>query len=398
MITDNNSCMKNLTTIASILILGLNLQACGKKTQDKGPDKVIENLVPVDTSLEDETHKELKIAIENKDEAEVLRLLEFQNQIDLNIILDNGETLLTMSVERDLINVVNKLISNGAYSWKQNSKKESPLMVAVKFGHTNLVKKLANLGVPLEAYDLNKDTALGYAIKKENNEAALFLIDQGANIEHINNEGKSILDLAMDANLQDVVTLIQIRLHQFSTMPRLATVKKIIQLGDIKTLTTLFDEYPALKTSFSEFNYYTFIMQELPHDKALTFFYLFITEGILIENEVDVQTPLVWAIENGKTAFAKLFIDNKVQINRIDTVGKTPLIKAIEKNNLEVVAKLMNNGAKKKYSYTNDKNKKTTVRACKVVNEVKKTLSSEAKKTNTAIKKAMDCTLLDLIF
>jgi len=389
--------MRTNLLFLSVLIISTAFTGCGKKPNDQKPEIKNEQLVPIDTSLEEETHKELKVAIENNDENEVLRLLEFQNQIDLNIILDNGETLLTMAIERNLVKVVNKLISNGAHSWKQNANKLSPLMVATKFRHTSLAKNLVALGVPLEAVDFNKDTALIYAIRNLDSTLAIYLIESGANIEHVNAQPKSVLNIAIDHNLHDVVALIKIRLHQFENMPNLETLKIIIKLGDLQTLDALLKEFPDLKTAYPSFNYYIYIMEELTHDKALAFFYLFRTHNINLEDDSNALTPLAYTIKNEMNIFAKLILDQKIKINRIDQEGKTPLIMAIEKNNLEIVTKLLSNGAEKKYSYRSEQDKKITVKACKVIKDVRKSLNAEEKKTNTDIRKKVKCTLLDFL-
>ena len=86
---------------------------------------------------------------------------------------------------------------------------DHPLLVAAKNGHYAICKRLINTGMNVDLQDEhNGDTALQYATAEGKIECCKVLIDAGANVNHVNDEGYSILHTAIIRNQFEVFELL----------------------------------------------------------------------------------------------------------------------------------------------------------------------------------------------
>ena len=372
------------------MILGTS--SCGKKAKDHHasvPDQVMQ---ASEAAMIAETHKELYEAILANDILKVRKLLETKTQLDLNIILEDGETLITTAVKKDLYPIVELLLENNASLYKPNKRSESPLMVASRSGYENLVRLLISLGSRPDTKDLNGNTALHLAIMNKHESIALYLINSRSNIDITNNLDQTALKLAEIQNLKKVLDLLRSLTQTSVGLPSKVEVRNIISLGDVLSINQLFTKYPSLAQDYKDLNFYVLIMRSHPHDKALSMTNLMISFGANLDGPNGAEiTPLIEAVKQSYDDFVELMLKENVNPNLLDDKGNSALIWSIKYNNVTIVKRMLDKNAAEKYTYYINGSKKT-MNACDVAREVKRTAStSEAKKANEDILDALGC-------
>lgn len=384
-----------LITAGLTVIMSLGLSSCGKKAADHKnttPQDVIEEVTP--EALEQETHKDLKAAIVAGDAAKVKSILSTKKQIDLNILLDNSETLMTMATARNQPQIVELLLENFASITRSNSKKESPLMVAAKSGHENLVRLFVSLGVKTDSKNIDGNTALLLSILNLHESIALYLINSNTNIDITNNDNLNALKLAEIQELHRVVALLRGLTQSSIGSVNKLTVRDLITLGDVENLNQLLERHPSVIKEYQDLNFYVLIMRSHRYDKASALIELFIKHKAPLTAPADAnETPLIEAIKSGYNDFALMFLSANADPNIADHGDVSPLMWAIRKNSDVTVKALLVKGAEEKYvSYVTGKKK--TIKACDEARSVRSTLTTEAqKKTMEAIMVNLKCGL-----
>lgn len=391
--------MKNTAQALTLsLLMASSLSSCGKKANEAhshSPQDVVEG---IQANLIEETHKELQSAILAFNHIRVVELLEMKNQLDLDRVLDDGETLLTLAVKLNQRKIVETLLRSGSRISASNSKKQTPLMIAAKLGFLDLIKLLIVLDAKLDFKDDKGNTALHHAILNRHEELAMYLIREGANFEITNDDNHTALRLAEMLNLLKVADYLRTKTQTNLGLPDENSILNLLRLGDRDTLAMLFIKYDLLTTAYPNLNYYVEVINNNSHDTALKMITLLMESGISIHGPTNAkETPLLSAVKKDDTSFAELFLGSNVNPNVVDDSGKSPLIWAIQKNNPPMVRLLNEYNANKKYHYYVN-GKKKTMKACDVVKDVKKLVASDpaAKKANAEIKDILDCGFLGL--
>lgn len=124
---------------------------------------------------------------------EELRAFMKDNLRDANVIMDNQYTLLTYATQNKQYDVMKFLIRQGADVNKRDENLETPLLIAVNNNDLEGVKVLTESNVNLEKIDVLRRTPLILAIEKNYDKIALYLIDNGANIDAKNAIGEGTL-------------------------------------------------------------------------------------------------------------------------------------------------------------------------------------------------------------
>jgi len=388
---------KVLPTMLTIM-MALGLCACGKKAQEESPRPKDDVFKGAQSSELEETHKELLEAIDKNDIAKMRSLLESKSQVDLDKILENGETLMTTAVKKDLYQFAELLFENNASLFRTNSLKETPLMVAAKLGYEHLVRLLVSLGSRPDAKDINGNTALHLAILNNHEEIALYLINSRANIDITNNNDQTAFKLAESYKLNKVVDLLRSLTQSSVGLPIKIDVRNLISLGHVESLNQLFTKYPAVAHEYKDLNFYVLTMRSHPHDKALSMTHLLMAYGVDLDGPTGADvTPLIEAVKQNYDDFVALMLKENVNPNTLDDKGNSALIWSIKGNNSSIVRRLVNKNALEKYNYY-ENGKKKTMNACAVAKEMKKlSTSPEAKEANEDILHLLHCGLRWLI-
>ena len=370
------------------------ISSCGKKATEpkaNGPDVAING---AQAEFIKETHKELQAAIIANDRPKIIRLLESKIQVDLNVILTDGETLMTTAVREDRFSIVELLFENSASVFVPNAKKETPLLVAAKLGLERLVRLLITLGSNPDAKDLAGNTPLLLSILNGHEDVGLYLINSKSNIDITNNEDQNALKLAEVLRLTRIIELLRSLTQTSVGLPNKSDVRTLITLGDVESLNRLFTKFPAIIYEYKDLNFYVLAMRSHPHDRALGITHLLMGYGAHLDGPSDSEiTPLIEAVRQDYFDFVTLMLRENVNPNTIDSNGYSALIWAIKTNSQPMVKKLIDYNALKKYTYYKDGRRKT-MKACDVAKEMKKTLSTaEDKKSNEDILDLLGCGL-----
>ena len=390
---------KFVTTLTLSILMASSLSSCGKKANDNKSEEPKDVVEGIQANLIEETHKELQAAIIAQNKGKVEDLLEMRNQLDLDKILDNGETLLTLAVKINHRGIVEVLLESGSKVSASNSRKETPLMVAAKLGFFDLLKLLIAQNAKLDFKDINGNTALHLAILNRHEDIALYLlIDAKANYEITNALDKTPLALAEMLNLTKIADALRAKTVSWVSKPDESAIINLLRLGDKSTLQMLFIKYDSLATSYPNLNYYVEVINSNTNDKALELINFLMLENISIHGPMNTkETPLLAAVKKDVVHFANIFLEGGVNTNVLDESGKSALIWAIQRNNPAMVELLVNYNAAEKYDYFLN-GKKKTMKACDIVKDVKKLVASDpaAKKANADIKDILDCGFLGL--
>ncbi len=375
-------------------MFALCLISCGKKAQELDNNQTGKESSSTQTNLEEETHKDLYEAIKHDNLIGLKKLLELKSQVDLNKLLEDGETLLTAAVTYNRFQMIEILFENNASLFRGNSKKQNPLMVAAKLGYGDIVRLLITLGSKNNYKDIDGNTALHLAVLNKYEDIALYLINGEANIDITNNENLTALKIAESLNLSKVVSLLR-SLTQFNVgLPDRVTVKNLVTLGDLETLNQLFTRYPSLIHEYKDLNFFSLIIKSHGHDKALSMLHLLLGYGGDLNGPAGAETtPLIEAIKRNYEDFVILMLKENVNPNGLDAENKSPLIWSIEANFPSMAKMLIDKNAMEKYSFDLNGRRKT-MKACDVAREVKKRVTStEDKKSNEDIMDLLGCGL-----
>jgi len=116
---------------------------------------------------------------------------------------------LSVSIDKDNIELVRFLIKNGADVNKKDTKNSTPLMVASSEGVANIVNILLEAGADINAQDDRGFTALMYAAFRNEIEAAIALLTAGADMHVKNAAGRTAIDKARERSHEGMVEILQ---------------------------------------------------------------------------------------------------------------------------------------------------------------------------------------------
>lgn len=245
--------MKFHLIFLSTILLTVIVASCGKKAevQDSNKDKTQE---PTVGELYFNAFQDIKKAVENNDLKTLKRTVQDNYGVDLNQILNDGDTFFIKAIRKDYREMRNYFIEKGIDYEKANVNSETPLMVAVMNGHINSVKVLLNLKVNLEKKNQKGDAPLHVAIKTENDEIASLLIKQGANIEATDSHEQTALMLIKEFKVPETVNLIQTVTKVDLGAPDTTTFIAILNSADVKRLNQVVNRFPSIIRDYEILN------------------------------------------------------------------------------------------------------------------------------------------------
>lgn len=257
-------------------------------------------------------------AIENNDVPLVTRLLESGERYPL---------MLHHAVSINNIDMVRLLLDHGVNINTVNEDNETPLIWA--FDEDNLVI--------IDVVD-NNETYQMWALNKDYLDIINLLIDHGANLTIVANDGFRPWDLAVTYGTYELV-------------------KKIILLVDAETIrSTCLPDISNLKViellvahgaNIHSTNFKGSILYESIDDGRLDVIEWGLKHGLSIneQNEYGGYTPLYWAVKGQKIDTAEWLLRHGADPNIPDAVGIYPLQFAIRHNNTEAGILLLEYGA-----------------------------------------------------
>jgi ankyrin repeat protein len=389
--------MKSFLVYSSTLLL-LTVVGCGKKAKvDDGAP--IDKIAPSTAEVYFNALQDMKKAVTNNDLKLAKKVVSENPGMDLNMILNDGETFLIMAIKKDFRDIRNFLLEKNVNYDQSNVNKQTPLIAAVNSNKLNSVRVLLDLKADLEKKDANGDTALHIAIKKSNDELATILIRQGANVEVLDRRDRNSLILARENNVPNSLDLIQTILKVEVGAPDSATFISILNNADLKRLTNVVQRFPSIVKDYEVLNPLAVLVDVKDEKNAIRSAELLIEKAANINGPKEAElTPLLKATLAEKKSFANLFLESNANPQLQDKDGKSALIHAVELNNIELVNMLLAHSAAEKYTIRKD-GKRVTFNACETARKVETTLATPEKKAiNTKIKESLDCGILRWLF
>lgn len=165
----------------------------------------------------------VEIAINNRMD-DIARLLIIHGA-DVHIPIYNGhQTLLQLAAMKKINNIIEPLINAGSNINQFDNKKCTALHYACKNNNQEAALILFNHGADIHLADNNGDTALHYAAKDNKHAIAGWLLSVGADVSQVNNDGKSPLVYAKKHKAKKVIPLLiaaqqQAAVNQSNSMP-----------------------------------------------------------------------------------------------------------------------------------------------------------------------------------
>ena len=391
--------MKTLVVTLSSFLLMLVLSSCGKRPNVSKNNQPSSNITPTEAELYFNAFRELEFAVASNDLISLKRILAENSGINLNIILNDGDTLLIKAIKKDFTEIRNYLLENNADPNIASINQETPLMVAINYNRQNSLKVLLDLNVNLDKKNKQGDTALHLALKRKLEPLALLLIKEGANLEIMDGQDKNAYSLAQNADLDDALELIHSILQVEQGAPDLITFRSLLGQGDFKTLNSVLSRYPNLATEYQSINPFKILVNATNENIGIRSAQLLLDYNVPINGPSDAEiTPLIMATIKEKKNFVLFFLVANADTQLTDKDGKSALYHAIHLNNLELVNLLLDYSANKTYSVRKN-GKKFSFNACKEVRSAKKKLSSDDQMlVNQQITESLKCGLLDWPF
>ena len=247
----------------------------------------------------------------------IVKLLLDKGAADPNISNRKKETPLILAINYNTAKIVKLLLDKGANIYIPNSEGETPLFLTFKNGNHEKIDLMLNRAISLGDFDLNssdKDGNTLLHIAGRNNDIATFLklIENGADMNVANNEGKTPLQYTNKPIRSELIQLLDNNAD--------------VNLPNIKGKTPLI--YAINKCNHR--------LVKILLDKGA---------DVNIPNSKGV-TPLFIAAKRGNFKIVQLLINKSgALVNALDKDGNTLLHIAGRNNHIRLVFKLLENGA-----------------------------------------------------
>lgn len=385
--------MKLSYLTAGLILCLFLLTGCGKEAEEKNTS---DNKDSYESSkfIEMNALKEIVHAVETNNLEGLKTALKKAPRTDLNQLLDDGETLLTRSIQRDYRAIGSFLLSQGASAKQTNANKKTPLMMAVIYYRIRTVRLLIGLDCAINAQDLNGNTALIHAIKGNNDEAGLLIVKHGADLDINNKDAKTAYRLTSEYEVPKTAELMKTVLQAEIGTPDINKFRSILLQGDIQSLNVILNSYPNLVKDYEVVNPLAVLVDVPDENLGMRNAELLLNYRVNVNGPADAeQTPLLKAIIKRKRNFAQFLLISRADPQMLDKEGRSPLIHAVELNDPTSVDLLLSYSAAQSYTVRIN-GKKLTFDACRVASRVNNKLkdSNEIAKIKK-IQKSLRCTL-----
>jgi ankyrin repeat protein len=371
------------------------ISGCGKKANVSEKKANGNTIQPSTAEVYFNALKEITRAVTSNDIEALKKVVSENPDVDLNQILNDGDTFLIIAIKNDFRLVRNFLIEKNVSLEKPNVNKETPLIAAVSHGRKNSTRVLLDNKVNLESKNDEGDTALHVAIKKNNDSIALLLINRGASTEAMDKQERSASKLVDEYDVPQCKEFFDSLKKVEIGAPDIATYRKVIEDGDAKRLTTILTKYPGLVLDYETINPLSLLVIAKDSNNALKSAELLLSLKANVNGPKDAEsTPLIKAVREQKFGFVNLFLDAKANHQIMDRMGKSALIHAVELNNPQIVELLLSYSALEKYTFRRG-GRKINFNACVTAKNVgDKLQTEEGRALNKKIRESLNCGLV----
>ena len=229
-----------------------------------------------------------------------------------NIFIDNNRSPLYIAAKCGHLQIVKYLISKGAKYDVRTSQNAIPLHVAAQEGHLPVVEFLVNVGSDIESTMDGMFTPLYIASLKGHEKVVDYLLKKGANTEAKNSSGVTPLSIASQSGFLDIVKL-------------------LVQKG------------ANINSKDNNGNTPLYFAASKGHIDIVDF--LISKKANVNNTSTENATPLYIASQNGYFDIVQTLIDNGANPEISLRSGASPLYIAAQQGNLDIVQYLVNHGA-----------------------------------------------------
>lgn len=229
---------------------------------------------------------------------------------EINARNRNGDTPLSLAVQRNIRKAGEFLLGRGADIFSANNDNYSPLRMVLE--DTRNTRSWFLTSQVIKATDGSGNTPLHYAAEWAQSDAVMLLVEKGADPNTKNANGETPLYNAVKANNTDIISQLLANGAQKDTRDYLGNtpVHACVRWNAVEATMTL------------------------------------VAAGANLDaRNIAGKTPLAEAARSGNLTMVTLLLDNGADINASDETGKTVLIDAIQSGNTQLVQMLLTRGA-----------------------------------------------------
>ncbi|XP_018569762.1 uncharacterized protein LOC108909819 [Anoplophora glabripennis] len=269
----------------------------------------------------------------------------------VNIKYDSGYSPLHLAAKRGHWEMVKFLVELGANVNFRDSDNKTPLYVAAKYRRWDTVRYLAEHGADVNVSNSDDITALHLAAEYGNLDTVLCLVEHGADVNVKDNNGNTALYLAVDSEInQDDALHLDVECDRLNVVRYLLEHGVVVNIRNNNANTALhqaakcrvWDTVKHLvergaKINVKDNDGYTALHLAAEYGRLDTVTYL-ATQGTHLNTATNKgSTPLHLAASCGRLDTVRYLAEHGTDVNAKDNDGKTSLHLAAEHGNLDVV-------------------------------------------------------------
>uniref|UniRef100_A0A674GM60 Ankyrin repeat and KH domain containing 1 n=1 Tax=Taeniopygia guttata TaxID=59729 RepID=A0A674GM60_TAEGU len=268
---------------------------------------------------------------------------------DVNAQSSTGNTALTYACAGGFVDVVKVLLKAGANIEDHNENGHTPLMEAASAGHVEVARVLLEYGAGINTHSNEfKESALTLACYK--GILAALLIERGANLEEVNDEGYTPLMEAAREGHEEMVALLlaqgeipwQWRANiNAQTEETQETALTLACCGGFSEVA----DFLIKAGADIELGCSTPLMEAAQEGHLELVKYLLAAGANVHATTATGDTALTYACENGHTDVADVLLQAGADLEHESEGGRTPLMKAARAGHLCTVQFLISKGA-----------------------------------------------------
>uniref|UniRef100_A0A8D2PDY8 K Homology domain-containing protein n=1 Tax=Zosterops lateralis melanops TaxID=1220523 RepID=A0A8D2PDY8_ZOSLA len=268
---------------------------------------------------------------------------------DVNAQSSTGNTALTYACAGGFVDVVKVLLKAGANIEDHNENGHTPLMEAASAGHVEVARVLLEYGAGINTHSNEfKESALTLACYK--GILAALLIERGANLEEVNDEGYTPLMEAAREGHEEMVALllaqgeIPWRWRANINAQTEETQETALTLACCGGFSEVAD-FLIKAGADIELGCSTPLMEAAQEGHLELVKYLLAAGANVHATTATGDTALTYACENGHTDVADVLLQAGADLEHESEGGRTPLMKAARAGHLCTVQFLISKGA-----------------------------------------------------
>ena len=310
-----------------------------------------------------------------KAHSELVRFCIEDHNLKINKGNNLGETPLMLAVQTNSKTIANYLIDKGAILNQENNRGETALFYSTS-NSLDMFHLLINAGADVSQITKNKTTLLINSAKNNNHDVVTLLLENGANIEPMDDFGytafqylissnnrnytliKLFIDKGADINAKDVSSGESLMFYaiESESLPR---IQELIRLGasvnvknkngnrprfdDPEVIMYIIDNGADINAVDSRHDTYLCVAI---NDNDLELAHYLISKGIDVnQNCYFTEPPIIKAIEDQNIVLVKFLADNGSDLNAIGYFDRNVMEYAEREGNKEIIDFLKERGA-----------------------------------------------------